>query len=181
VVGIASGSAGAAASASASTAPKASASASPVVPATGTVTGTVTGQLEMKYVDNSATLAKGAIVTTAGESLPNTCDTSPYPPGLLIGTITSVSNDPNLVVQGATIQPAAHLTDATFLLVITNYTGGFGPPAASGSPGIGGCVPAGSAAPSASPTATPKPTATPRRTATPKPAPTPKPTATPTY
>ncbi len=139
---------GAAASASAGAVPKASASVS--TPATGTVTGSISGQLQMRYVDKEATLSKGAIVVTAGESLAGTTDTSPYPPGLLIGTITAVSDDPNLVVQGATIEPAAHLTDATFLLVITNYHGGFGPAVPSG------CVaaPTGSGrSPSASPSA----------------------------
>jgi len=63
-----------------------------------------------------------------GEFLACTNDTSPYPPGLLIGTITSVTSDPNAVVQSATVAPAAHLTDATFLLVITDYKGGFGLP-----------------------------------------------------
>ncbi len=147
--------------------------ASPAIPATGTITGSVSGQLQMMYVDKSATLSTGAIVYTAGETLPGTNDTSPYPPGLLIGTVTSVSNDPNLVVQSATISPAAHLTDATFLLVITNYQGGFGPPvpstpppcvvssagagrSAGSSPGAAGsCVPVTSASPSGKPSAKP--------------------------
>ncbi len=59
---------------------------------------------------------------------------SPYPPGLLIGTITSIDTDPNSVVQSATINPAARLTDATFVLVILNYQGGFVAPAANSTP-----------------------------------------------
>ena len=189
VVGTAAGTPSAvAASPSAGASPKASASTS--TPATGTITGSISGQLQMKYVDKDATLSKGAIVYTSGESLPGTTDVSPYPPALLIGTITSVHNDPNLVVQDATIQPAAHLTDATFLLVITSFQGGFGPlvpsgcvggsngPSTSASVGQPGAsagtsgsasplvCPSVFTAPPASPTA--KPPATPRPTATPK-------------
>jgi rod shape-determining protein MreC len=96
--------------------------------AAGTVRGSISSKLQMSIVDVSADVAaamKGKPVTTAGESLPGTCDISPYPPGLLIGTITAVTNDPNVVVQTATVIPAAHLTDATFLLVIMDYHGGF--------------------------------------------------------
>jgi rod shape-determining protein MreC len=111
--------------------------------AIGPVHGSITGELQMTYVDVSATLTKNGAVVTAGEGLPGTGDISPFPPGLLIGTITSVTADRNAVVQGATIQPSAHLMDATFLLVITNYTGGFSAlpsgcvanPTPSGSPG----------------------------------------------
>jgi cell shape-determining protein MreC len=163
------------------------ASASLGTPATGTITGSISGQLQMLYVDKDATLSKGALVYTSGESLPNTTDVSPFPPALLIGTIVGVSCDPNLVVQGATIQPAAHLTDATFLLVITNFQGGFGPlvpPAClvgSASPGTTSSTttpnPAGSASPAPSCpafyTASPAPV-TPRPAATPRPTPTPK-------
>jgi rod shape-determining protein MreC len=110
--------------------------------ATGTIHGTVSGGLQMQYIDVAATLTKGDFVFTAGEALPGTSDRSPYPPGLLIGTITEVSKVANAVVQSATITPAAHLTDATFLLVIIDYRGGFGAlpsgclanPASSGSP-----------------------------------------------
>jgi rod shape-determining protein MreC len=120
--------------------------------ATGTIRGSIGGQLQMQYVDVAATLTKGEPVVTAGESLPGTGDISPYPPGLLIGTITSVSKDANTVVQSATITPAAHLTDATFLLVITDFRGGF-----DALPS--GCV--ANPTPSGSPTKTPRTSATP--------------------
>ena len=80
----------------------------------------------MSYVDVTPDVAdiKGEPVVTAGESLPGTNDTSPYPPGLLIGTYPTVhAATRNAVVQSATIAPAAHLTDATFLLVITRLPG----------------------------------------------------------
>ena len=148
--------------------------------AAGTVRGSISSKLQISIVDVSAEVAatmKGKPVVTAGESLPGTCDISPYPPGLLIGTITAVSNDPNLVVQSATIIPAAHLTDATFLLVITDYRGGFAgslvegcstaspgaSPLPGGSPGAGSSGAPKSSSPSVRPSggpaATPRPSA----------------------
>jgi len=125
--------------------------------ATGKIQGSVSGLLEMDYVDVAATLTKDEPVVTAGEALTGTCDISPFPPGLLIGKITDVSVDPNAVVKSATIAPAGHLTDATFLLVITNYQGGFAPTPTSGpsvSPGSSSS-PGASATPSSSRSATP--------------------------
>jgi rod shape-determining protein MreC len=157
--------------------------------ATGTIRGSIGGQLQMQYVDVAATLTKGETVVTAGEMLPGSGDISPYPPGLLIGTITDVSKNPNEVVQGATIAPAAHLTDATFLLVITDFRGGFDAlpsgcvanPTPSGSPtkspsSTDSTAPSGSAAPGITcppgssrvqPSVTPSPTPTARPTPTP--------------
>ena len=123
--------------------------------ATGTVRGQVSGLLTMSYVEAAQTLTKGDAVVTAGESLPCTNDRSPYPPGLLIGTIISVTSDPNAVVKSADIMPAAALSDATFVLVIANYEGGFGVPTPSASPG-GSAPPSGSSAkPTVRPTAQP--------------------------
>jgi rod shape-determining protein MreC len=137
--------------------------------ATGTVIGTVGGALQLKYVDVASTLTIGDPVVTAGESLPGTGDTSPFPPGLLIGTITQVNSARNQVVQSATVDPIAHLEDATYLLVILDYTGGFGPPIVT-------CGTAPSIAP-ASPT--PRPSKTPVSSATPAITPAPAPTCVP--
>jgi rod shape-determining protein MreC len=119
--------------------------------ATGTIQGTISGQLQMSYVDVAATLTEGETVVTAGEALPGTGDISPYPPGLLIGHIHKVSQDRNAVVQSATVDASAHLTDATFLLVITDYRGGFNALPT-------GCVynptPSGSSSPTPTPRAT---------------------------
>jgi rod shape-determining protein MreC len=137
--------------------------------ATGTVTGTVGGALTLKYVDVSQTLTIGDPVVTAGESLAGTNDTSPYPPGLLIGTIAQVDAQRNEVVQSATISPIAHLQDATFLLVILDYSGGFGPPIVT-------CGTAPSVAPG---TPTPRPSPTPKSSASPATTPAPAPTCVP--
>ena len=144
--------------------------------ATGTIRGSISGQLQMSYVATGATPAAGATaapgttlavgdsVVTAGEALPCTNDISPYPPALLIGEIIAVLSDPNTPVQGATIKPAAHLTDATFVLVIVDYQGGFGPPIPTASP-----APAASAGASGStgPAASPRASSSPRPTASP--------------
>lgn len=150
--------------------------------ATGTIRGSISGQLSMEYVDVATPLTKGQAVVTAGEELPGATASasssptpsqggssdvsmrSPYPPGLLIGTITAVSTDPNAVVQSATIQPAAHLADATFVLVILDYKGGFASPAPGATPFVpytpapsGSLSPSGSAKPKATPAPTPTP------------------------
>jgi cell shape-determining protein MreC len=105
----------------------------------------------MSYVD-VATLTVGDAIVTAGEALPCTNDISPYPPMLLIGDVVALLTDPNTPVKSATIKPAAHLTDATFVLVVVDFQGGFGPPVPSTSPGPSGSPgPAGSAKPGASP------------------------------
>ena len=116
--------------------------------AIGTVRGQISGLLQMSYVEASATLTKGDAVVTAGESLPCSSDRSPYPPGLLIGSIITVSQDPNTVVKSADVMPAANLSDATFVLVIIDYQGGFGSPT-PGAP----ATPSASSSPSARPTA----------------------------
>jgi rod shape-determining protein MreC len=93
--------------------------------ATGTISGQIDGLLLMENVDVTANLQKGEAVVTAGETLPCTLDRSPYPPGLLIGVILDVHSDPNAIVKSALIQPASHPNTATFVLVLTDFSGGF--------------------------------------------------------
>ena len=156
--------------------------------ATGTIHGTVSGGLEMQYIDVAATLTKGGSVFTAGEALPGTTDRSPYPPGLLIGTIAEVSKVANAVVQSATITAAAHLTDATFLLVILDYRGGFGAlpsgclanPTSSGSPSPSPKPKPTSSGSTSSPGSSGSPgTTCPPGSSKASPSPSPRPTATP--
>ena len=96
--------------------------------AVGNVQGQVGGLLQMSYVASTETLSKGMAIVTAGMVSAGGDVRSPYPPGLLIGTIISVSTDPNLVVQSAVVQPAADLNNIEWVLVITNYQGGFSIP-----------------------------------------------------
>ncbi len=136
--------------------------------ATGTVKGQIGGLLQMSYVNATESLTKGEPVVTAGLVLPPPTTLlqplsikSPYPPGLLIGTILDVSTDPNQVVQSATIQPAANLQNARWVLLIKNYQGGFFTPAPTSPP---------------SPSPTPKPSPTPRATPVVTPGPSESPT-----
>ena len=120
--------------------------------AAGTIRGRIGGLLEMAYVDSADTLTKGEAVVTAGLVLPSGNVRSPYPPGLLIGTIISISGDPNQVIQSAVIRPAADLENANFVLIIMSYQGGFYAPTPSPTP---------------SPTLPPPPTKEPPPTPTP--------------
>jgi rod shape-determining protein MreC len=118
----------------------------------------------MGDVDAADTLDKGAVVVTAGESIPGTNARSPYPPGLLIGQIDSVSNDPNSVVKSCYISPAADFININWVLVITGYSGGIplGTPSASGSQAPG---------PSSSQSATSSQSVAPTSSASPSPTP----------
>jgi rod shape-determining protein MreC len=132
--------------------------------AIGTIRGQVGGILLMGDVDAADTLDKGAVVVTAGESIPGTNARSPYPPGLLIGQIDSVSNDPNSVVKSCYISPAADFININWVLVITGYSGGIplGTPSASGSQAPG---------PSSSQSATSSQSVAPTSSASPSPTP----------
>jgi rod shape-determining protein MreC len=141
--------------------------------AVGTVHGQVGGQLQMSYVNSKDTLTKGQTVVTAGETMEGGDVRSPYPHGLTIGTITEISRDPNLIVQSCLVQPAADLNNLEWVLVISDYQGGFASPNPSAS---GSASPSGSPGPSSVATKT-APVATPAPT--PEPLPTPAPTPTP--
>jgi len=123
--------------------------------AAGTIRGQIGGLLEMSYVDAAETLTKGEAVVTSGMVLPSANVRSPYPPGLLIGTIISISSDPNQVVQSAIIRPAADLEGANFVLIIMSYQGGFYTPGPTATPSPS---PTPSSTPTTEPTTTPAPT-----------------------
>ena len=125
--------------------------------AIGTLTGQVGGLLNMQYVSANKALLKGDSVVTAGMSSPGGDVTSPYPKGLLVGTIVSVTTDPNQSYQSAIVQPSADLEGIDFVLVIVNYKGGF-PSALPSLPSS-----------SSSPTVAPAPSATTKPTTEPTP------------
>jgi rod shape-determining protein MreC len=119
--------------------------------ATGEVVGQLGGALIMQNIDSTDRLKIGDQVVTAGISLADGVR-SPYPRGLVIGTILDVVRDPNAVVQTAYIQPIIDLDKVTNLLVITDYAGGIAPTDVSpgGSPApqpTGALPPAASSAP----------------------------------
>ena len=111
--------------------------------ATGEVGGESGGVLTMKNVDSSVTIALGDEVYTAGLELAGGIR-SPYPKGLVLGSVVDVQRDANDVVQTAFVLPAADLDTFEFALVITDYSGGLPPVGQPGVPcGNGGPVPAG--------------------------------------
>jgi rod shape-determining protein MreC len=61
---------------------------------------------------------------TAGIALPGGIR-SAYPKGLPIGRVVDVRRDPNAVVQTAWLLPIAPLDRLEYVLVITDYVGGF--------------------------------------------------------
>lgn len=127
--------------------------------AIGTVRGQVGGLLEMAFVPVSEKLENGQIVMTAGESVSGSDIRSPYPPALLIGTVSKVSHDANAEFQSAILTPAAEMDSIVFVLVITDYEGGLPLP----SPSASGDVPSPTPTATPSPTPSPSPSPTPRK------------------
>ncbi len=111
--------------------------------ATGEVGGEAGGVLMMKNVDSSVTIALDEEVSTAGLELAGGIR-SPYPKGLVLGSVVDVQRDANDVVQTAYIAPAANLDTFELALVITDYSGGLPPADQQAQPcGSSGTVPAG--------------------------------------
>lgn len=128
--------------------------------ATGEVGGEAGGVLTMKNVDSSVHVSLDEEVFTAGLELAGGIR-SPYPKGLILGSVVDVQRDTNDVVQTAFIQPAAPLDTFEFALVITDYSGGLPPVDQQPVPcGTAGTVPAGEVpcyTPSPAPKASAKP------------------------
>jgi rod shape-determining protein MreC len=114
--------------------------------ATGEVAGKLGGALQMENIDSTADVQLGEEVVTAGIELGGGIR-SPYPKGLLIGTVVDVSRDANAVVQTAFLQPTADLDHLEYVLVVLDYEGGL--PAPGDEPvdcshsGNGGTLPEG--------------------------------------
>jgi len=94
--------------------------------ATGSVIGQLGGVLVMENIDSTERVQINDQVVTAGIDLGNGVR-SPFPKGLLIGTVVDDQRDANAVVQTAFIQPAVDLDKLEYVLVITNYQGGLPP------------------------------------------------------
>ena len=120
--------------------------------ATGSVIGQLGGVLIMENIDTTERLQIGDTVVTAGIDLGDGVR-SPFPKGLLIGSLVDVEHDANAVTQTAFIQPAADLDRLEYVLVITDYKGGLPPvdqspaPCASGGLQPDGSGPCASASP----------------------------------
>ena len=94
--------------------------------ATGSVIGQLGGVLVMENIDSAERLQIGDTVTTAGIDLGGGVR-SPFPKGLLVGSVVDVARDANAVTQTAFIQPATDLDRLEYVLVVTDYEGGLPP------------------------------------------------------
>lgn len=100
--------------------------------AVGDVHGQAERPLEMTRIPATDVVNEGESVVTAGIEL-DIGVRSPYPKGLLIGTVVDVTRSPDQLFQTALVQPAASLDRLEYVLVIVNYEGGLpditpGPP-----------------------------------------------------
>jgi rod shape-determining protein MreC len=91
--------------------------------AVGLISGQLEQPLQMVNIPAELTVNPGESVVTAGIELAEGIR-SPYPKGLLIGTIASVSRAPDQLFQTALLRPVADLERLEYVLVITNYVGG---------------------------------------------------------
>jgi len=94
--------------------------------ATGAVMGGLDRLVGMDRIDATEQVSVGEVVVTAGIALPGGIR-SAYPKGLPIGRVVDVRRDPNAVVQTAWLLPTAPLDRLEYVLVITDYEGGFPP------------------------------------------------------
>ena len=92
----------------------------------GTVHGRLDRPLEMDGISASNAVSPGESVVTAGIELSEDIR-SPYPKGLLIGTVADVQRSPDQLFQTALVNPAANFETLEYVLVITNYKGGLPP------------------------------------------------------
>ena len=118
----------------------------------------------MRNIDSTAEIGTDEEVFTPGIEI-NGGIRSPYPKGLVIGSVVDVERDANDVVQTAFLAPAANLDAFEVALVITDYDGGLPPvdeqavPCGDerhGAPGRGPLLHADPQARRAGPKATPK-------------------------
>lgn len=110
--------------------------------AVGLISGKLEQPLEMVNIPAELQVAEGESVVTAGIELAEGIR-SPYPKGLLIATVASVSRAPDQLFQTALLRPVADLERLEYVLVITDYEGG---------------LPDSSPAPSEAPSTAPSPT-----------------------
>jgi rod shape-determining protein MreC len=88
--------------------------------ATGDVQGQLSRTLVMSHIPVTDTVKFGDTVVTAGIDLGNDIR-SPFPKGILIGTVVDIQKDPNAVVQTAFLQPPTPVDRVEVVLVITGY------------------------------------------------------------
>ena len=89
--------------------------------ALGLLQGQLGGQLVLVQVDVTDDLAVGDVVVTAGLTLAEGAARSPYPRGLLIGSIQDIQQDSNLLTQTGFVRPAIDFRLVDRLLVVLDY------------------------------------------------------------
>jgi rod shape-determining protein MreC len=90
---------------------------------TGLVVGQLDRPLSMINIPATEEISVGDSVITAGIDLGGGIR-SPFPRGLLIGTVVDVQASPAEVIQSALLLPAAPLERVEYVLVITDYVTG---------------------------------------------------------
>lgn len=101
--------------------------------AVGLISGQLGQPLQMVDIPAAVTVNIGEAVVTAGIELSQGIR-SPYPKGLLIGTVAAVSRSPDQPSQTALVTPVADLDRLEYVLVITSYEGGLPDPSPGASP-----------------------------------------------
>jgi rod shape-determining protein MreC len=133
--------------------------------ATGDISGLAGDTLVMRNIDSAVEIGLDEEVFTAGIELVGGVR-SPYPRGLVVGSVVDVQRDANDVVQTAFLTPAAALDSFELALVITDYDGGLPPVDEQPVPcGEGGTVPDGEVpcyTPTPIPSLAPTPMVTPK-------------------
>ena len=109
----------------------------------------------MSHIPINDTVTIGDTVVTAGIDLGGDIR-SPFPKGLLIGTVVDIQKDPNAVVQTAFLQPPTAIDKEEVLLVLTGYDHGATPrpsvrPGGSPTPSPSGSRRPSSASPASAP------------------------------
>jgi rod shape-determining protein MreC len=89
--------------------------------ALGLVQGQLGGQLVMLQVDVTDALQAGDAVVTAGLELARGAARSPYPKGLLVGSIQAVQQDSNALTQTGFVRPALDFRRVDRLLIVLAY------------------------------------------------------------
>jgi rod shape-determining protein MreC len=125
--------------------------------ATGEIVGQAGGVLIMRNIDSAVQIGLDEEVFSAGIELAGGTR-SPYPKGLIVGTVVDLQRDANDVVQTAYLAPAANLDSFELALVIVDYKGGLPPAGEEPVPcGENGTLPEGEV-PCYTPTPPPAPT-----------------------
>jgi rod shape-determining protein MreC len=89
--------------------------------ALGLVQGQLGGQLVMLQVDVTDSLAEGDALVTAGLQLAQGAARSPYPRGLLLGSIQAIQQDSNSLTQTGFVRPAVDFRQLDRLLIVRDY------------------------------------------------------------